>query len=78
MVVAVHGLTANTFAVLPALEVVPAHIAEMLMRAFVVQIFDTVGFRHEPATYGCGIQVPSLSQRLAGIVHKTQSADRHL
>jgi hypothetical protein len=27
---------------------VPAHIAEMVVQALVVQIFDTVGFRHNP------------------------------
>jgi hypothetical protein len=61
VVIAVHRLTANTNALLAALEVVPAHVAEMLMRAFVLQIFDTIGFRHEPSTYACGIQVPIFS-----------------
>jgi hypothetical protein len=58
VIIAVHRETADAFAFPSALVAVPAHIAEMLMRAFVVQIFDSVGFRDEPPTYASGIRVP--------------------
>jgi len=58
VVIAVHREPADAFAFLCALVAVPAHVAEMLMRAFVGQIFDNVRFRDEPPTYASGIRFP--------------------
>jgi hypothetical protein len=45
MVIAVHGQPADAFAVFPAFEAVPRHVAGVKVRVFV---FDNVEFRHEP------------------------------
>ena len=58
VIVAIHREPADALAVLSAFVAVPAHVAEMLMRDFVLQIFDSVGFRDEPPTYVSAIRFP--------------------
>ena len=64
VVISIHRQATDAFALLPALVAVTAHIAKMLMRGFVAQIFDSVGFRNEPPTYASAIRFPIICSAL--------------